>query len=135
MHARHWLHTGSIVRLPFQRAAALTGAWPLQDPRITKLPCSHKGTYADDCICQRVTQHRCYIVATCDRDLRRRLRKVRPTFSLFVFSVYILPFAVLYQWPLGTAIRWDRRDLEVCALRLCEGIGGQGTQPACSKRI
>ena len=49
-----------------------------KDPRIKRLPCAHKGTYADDCICERVTQHRCYIVATCDKDLRRRLRKVRP---------------------------------------------------------
>lgn len=48
-----------------------------KDSRIRKLPCTHKGTYADDCICERVTQHRCYIVATCDKDLRRRLRKVR----------------------------------------------------------
>jgi U3 small nucleolar RNA-associated protein 24 len=53
----------------------LSGA---QDPRVERLPCSHSGTYADDCICQRVQQHRCYIVATCDRDLRRRIRKVRP---------------------------------------------------------
>lgn len=43
---------------------------------MERLPCTHKGTYADDCICQRVQQHRCYIVATCDRDLRRRIRKV-----------------------------------------------------------
>ncbi|KAM0752995.1 Fcf1-domain-containing protein [Meredithblackwellia eburnea MCA 4105] len=47
-----------------------------RDPRFERLPCSHKGTYADDCIVNRVSQHRCYIVATCDRDLRRRLRKV-----------------------------------------------------------
>lgn len=47
-----------------------------KDPRIERLPCTHKGTYADDCICQRVQQHKCYIVATCDRDLRRRLRKI-----------------------------------------------------------
>ena len=47
-----------------------------KDPRIRRLPCSHTGTYADDCICDRVTKHRCYIVATCDKDLRRRLRKV-----------------------------------------------------------
>ena len=47
-----------------------------RDPRFERLPCSHKGTYADDCIVNRVTQHRCYIVATCDRQLRRRLRKV-----------------------------------------------------------
>ena len=50
----------------------------LQDPRIERLPCTHAGTYADDCICERVRQHRCYIVATCDRDLRRRIRKVCP---------------------------------------------------------
>jgi U3 small nucleolar RNA-associated protein 24 len=47
-----------------------------KDPRFERLPCSHKGTYADDCICERVTQHRCYIVATCDKDLRRRIRKI-----------------------------------------------------------
>ncbi|GAA5858127.1 hypothetical protein JCM5296_004059 [Sporobolomyces johnsonii] len=47
-----------------------------RDPRFERLPCSHKGTYADDCIVNRVTQHRCYLVATCDRQLRRRLRKI-----------------------------------------------------------
>lgn len=47
-----------------------------KDPRIDRLPCTHAGTYADDCICDRVKQHRCYIVATCDRDLRRRIRKI-----------------------------------------------------------
>ena len=50
----------------------------VQDPRIQRLPCTHSGTYADDCLCERVRQHKCYIVATCDRDLRRRIRKVRP---------------------------------------------------------
>jgi U3 small nucleolar RNA-associated protein 24 len=47
-----------------------------RDPRFERLPCSHKGTYADDCIVNRVTQHKCYIVATCDRDLKRRIRKI-----------------------------------------------------------
>eukprot|EP00877_Chromochloris_zofingiensis_P013571 jgi/Chrzof1/8468/Cz03g11200.t1 len=47
-----------------------------KDPRVERIPCSHKGTYADDCICDRVRQHKCYIVATCDRDLRRRIRKI-----------------------------------------------------------
>jgi U3 small nucleolar RNA-associated protein 24 len=46
-----------------------------KDPRVERLPCTHAGTYADDCLCERVTQHKCYIVATCDKDLRRRLRK------------------------------------------------------------
>ena len=47
-----------------------------KDERFTRLICTHKGTYADDCICERVKQHRCYIVATCDKDLRRRIRKI-----------------------------------------------------------
>ncbi|KAL0426070.1 UNVERIFIED_CONTAM: rRNA-processing protein FCF1 [Sesamum radiatum] len=47
-----------------------------KDPRFERLPCTHKGTYADDCLVDRVTQHKCYIVATCDRDLKRRIRKL-----------------------------------------------------------
>ncbi|TFL07167.1 Fcf1-domain-containing protein [Pterulicium gracile] len=47
-----------------------------RDPRFERLPCSHTGTYADDCLVQRVTSHKCYIVATCDRELRRRVRQI-----------------------------------------------------------
>eukprot|EP01038_Epipyxis_sp_PR26KG_P006130 gene6130-8453_t len=47
-----------------------------KDPRFERLPCTHSGTYADDCLLQRCIQHRCYIVATCDRDLKRKIRKV-----------------------------------------------------------
>ncbi|EPQ26465.1 uncharacterized protein PFL1_06113 [Pseudozyma flocculosa PF-1] len=47
-----------------------------RDPRFERLECSHKGTYADDCIIERIQAHKCYIVATCDRELRRRVRKV-----------------------------------------------------------
>lgn len=47
-----------------------------KDPRFERIPCCHPGTYADDCLVQRVQQHRCYIVATCDKDLKRRIRKV-----------------------------------------------------------
>jgi hypothetical protein len=47
-----------------------------KDPRIKRMTCQHKGTYADDCLVNRCTEHRCYIVATCDRDLKRRIRKV-----------------------------------------------------------
>ncbi|ELW64184.1 rRNA-processing protein FCF1 like protein [Tupaia chinensis] len=46
-----------------------------KDPRFERLPCIHKGTYADDCLVQRVTQHKCYIVATTDRDLKGRIRE------------------------------------------------------------
>lgn len=47
-----------------------------RDPRVQRLSCSHKGTYADDCIVARVDQHKCYIVATCDRELKSRIRKI-----------------------------------------------------------
>ena len=47
-----------------------------RDPRFTRLTCDHKGHYADDCIVRRVMQHRIYIVCTCDKDLKRRIRKI-----------------------------------------------------------
>ncbi|TRY54185.1 hypothetical protein DNTS_030457 [Danionella cerebrum] len=55
-----------------------------KDPRFDRLPCSHKGTYADDCLVQRVTQHKCYIVATVDRDLKRRIRKIPGVPIMFI---------------------------------------------------
>uniref|UniRef100_A0A3L7IMU9 Uncharacterized protein n=1 Tax=Cricetulus griseus TaxID=10029 RepID=A0A3L7IMU9_CRIGR len=52
-----------------------------KDPGFDRLPCTHKGTYADDdCLVQRVTQHKCYIVATVDTNSNeeeyRRIRKI-----------------------------------------------------------
>ena len=47
-----------------------------RDPRFERITCDHKGTYADDCIVNRVMQHKIYIVATNDVDLKRRLRKI-----------------------------------------------------------
>ncbi|XP_055917997.1 rRNA-processing protein FCF1 homolog [Eupeodes corollae] len=48
----------------------------ISDPRFERMPCLHKGSYADDCIVNRVTQHKCYIVATNDKDLKNRVRKI-----------------------------------------------------------
>jgi U3 small nucleolar RNA-associated protein 24 len=47
-----------------------------KDERWERLECGHKGVYADDCIVERVMKHKVYIVATNDRDLKRRVRKV-----------------------------------------------------------
>jgi len=47
-----------------------------KDPRFERLPCDHKGTFADDCLVERIKKHKCYIVATCDADLKRRIRKI-----------------------------------------------------------
>lgn len=40
------------------------------------LPCTHKGTYADDCIIDRISKHKCYMVGTCDKELKGRIRKI-----------------------------------------------------------
>ncbi|KAF2185050.1 rRNA-processing protein-like protein FCF1 [Zopfia rhizophila CBS 207.26] len=47
-----------------------------RDERWERLKCDHKGTYADDCIVDRVMKARIYLVATNDRDLKRRIRKI-----------------------------------------------------------
>lgn len=47
-----------------------------RDERFDRIKCDHKGTYADDCIVDRVIKHRIYIVATNDRELKRRIRKI-----------------------------------------------------------
>lgn len=54
-----------------------------KDPRFERVKCDHRGTYADDCLVDRVIKHRIYIVATNDRDLKRRIR-------------YVLSFSPLY---------------------------------------
>ena len=46
------------------------------DERFMRMSCSHEGNYADDCLVQRVTNERCYLVGTCDKDLKNRLRKI-----------------------------------------------------------
>ena len=48
-----------------------------KDPRFKRLPAMRPGsTYADDDFVERVTAQRIYIVATCDRELKRRIRKI-----------------------------------------------------------
>lgn len=57
-----------------------------KDPRFERLPCSHRGTYADDCLVNRVTQFKCYLVATCDRDLKRRIRKIPGVPIMYIYQ-------------------------------------------------
>ncbi|KAK1247876.1 hypothetical protein MKX07_000764 [Trichoderma sp. CBMAI-0711] len=47
-----------------------------RDERWQRIQCDHKGTYADDCIVDRVTKDRIYIVGTNDKALKQRLRKI-----------------------------------------------------------
>lgn len=47
-----------------------------RDERWQRIECDHKGTYADDCIVDRVSKNRIYIVGTNDKALKQRLRKI-----------------------------------------------------------
>lgn len=84
-----------LQKLPRKYAVALKVA---RDRNFKRLPCTHKGTYADDCLVNRVSAHRVYIVATCDRDLKRRLRKIPGVPLMYVsghkFKVERLPSAL-----------------------------------------
>lgn len=48
----------------------------IKDDRFQRIHCMHKGNYADDCLIDRVTQHKCYIIGTNDKELKRRIRKI-----------------------------------------------------------
>lgn len=66
-----------------------------KDPRFRRIKCGCRGNYGDDCICNLVTQHRCFLVATNDKDLRRRIRKIPGVPIMYLhnhkFSVERLP--------------------------------------------
>eukprot|EP00477_Mikrocytos_mackini_P001403 GAHX01001507.1.p1 GENE.GAHX01001507.1~~GAHX01001507.1.p1 ORF type:complete len:194 (+),score=30.86 GAHX01001507.1:35-616(+) len=48
----------------------------VQSDYVKKLKCYHKGTYADDCIFDRVRRNNVYIVATSDKLLQGRIIKI-----------------------------------------------------------
>uniref|UniRef100_A0A3B0N596 Fcf1, putative n=1 Tax=Theileria annulata TaxID=5874 RepID=A0A3B0N596_THEAN len=70
----------------------------VKDPRIKRLKCSHKGTYVDDCIVERVQLHKCYIVATNDKDLKKRIRKIPGVPIMYVkrhqYQIERIPFSI-----------------------------------------
>ena len=84
INASERMLTVAVLGAPFSVMAELEKLGPryrvalriAKDPSFKRLTCSHAGTYADDCIVNRIKEHKCFIVATCDRDLKRRIRKV-----------------------------------------------------------
>ena len=64
---------GELEKLGSKYTIALRLA---KDPRFQRIPCQCKGCYADDCITNMAKQWRCFIVATCDNELRGRIRKI-----------------------------------------------------------
>ena len=71
--------------------------------RIPNPPSTTNQTYADDVLVEIVKAHRCYIVATCDRDLKRRLRKIPGVPIMYIhnhrFSIERLPEATIGGAP------------------------------------
>ena len=86
---------------------------------MERLPCTHKGTYADDCICERIRQHKCYIVATCDRDLRRRIRKVAShALKLSMVCSRFKPGAGFAGEAFQTLLAVSAEDLHLAAIQV-----------------
>ncbi|KAJ7399522.1 rRNA-processing protein FCF1 like protein [Pitangus sulphuratus] len=108
---------GEIEKLGQKYRVALRIA---KDPRFERLPCMHKGTYADDCLVQRVTQHKCYIVATVDKELKRRIRKIPGVPIMYIsrhrqqeFLVRSVLFHLSHARLPGTILRECRMIMEL----------------------
>ena len=76
---------GTQLRLRFGMLMIKTRV--ARDPRFERLPCSHKGTYADDCIVQRVMQ------------VSRKLRSYEKVILLIHF---LFPSTNVTSWQLVT---------------------------------
>ena len=65
----------------------------IRDDRIIKLECNHPANvvYADDCIYNTAKNFKCFIIATCDKDLKRRIRNLlrRPVISIKKKKFYL----------------------------------------------
>lgn len=93
-----------------------------RDERWERLECDHKGTYADDCIVDRVVKNRVYLVATNDRDLKRRVRKVPGVPILSVArGKYVIEVCVMSARPPQTAYTLTRGNRGCLMLRRNDG--------------
>ncbi|KAI5186755.1 U3 small nucleolar RNA-associated protein 24 [Nematocida homosporus] len=74
----------------------------LKSGRYKRLTCDHPGIYADNCLIDRVERHPCYVIATCDKELKQRLRKIPGVPILAVhgmkYSVESLPATGIFKF-------------------------------------
>ncbi|KAI5171577.1 U3 small nucleolar RNA-associated protein 24 [Nematocida sp. LUAm3] len=74
----------------------------LKGASFNRLTCDHPGIYADNCIIDRVKRHPCYVVATCDKELKQRLRRIPGVPILAVhgmrYAVESLPTTGLFKF-------------------------------------
>ncbi|CAL3963117.1 unnamed protein product [Diplocarpon coronariae] len=69
-------HNNPRLSIPYHTTLHHTICVLLQTKALIPTPPQHKGVYADDCIVDRVMKSKIYLVATNDRELKRRIRKV-----------------------------------------------------------
>ncbi len=74
---------GELEKLGTKYRLALSLA---KDPRFERIPCNCKGCYADDCLVNMAKSWKCFIVATCDKELRRRIRKIPGVPAMYIQS-------------------------------------------------
>lgn len=89
----------------------------VRDPRFERLPCLHKGTYADDCLVERVTAVREYFSFSCLCSFR--ILMVQFCFVLFATDlIWVQESAMRQQYSqwlccLGTAFLPTRKNTEI----------------------
>ena len=80
-----------------------------RDERFERLVCDHRGTYADDCLVDRVQKHKIYIVATNDRELKRRSKPA----SLLTLDVLERMILILSSKEDSWSSNFERRQREI----------------------
>lgn len=74
----------------------------IKSDKYKRLTCDHSGIYADNCLVERVKLHPCYIIATCDKELKQRLRRIPGVPILSVqgmkYSVESLPATGVFKF-------------------------------------
>ena len=79
---------------------------------MERIPCHCKGCYADDCIVNMVTNWKCFIVATCDKELRGRVRKIPGVPCMYISGYrYTVRVSLLVCWLLMSHSAFPSRSL------------------------
>lgn len=78
---------GQVFQQIFQRYLLGLDGRVAKDPRFERLPCTHKGTYADDCLVQRVQMVNYVPTIPCARRFVQ-FEHICP--DSFLFRVHIL---------------------------------------------
>ena len=90
----------------------------VKDPRFERLPCTHKGTYADDCLVQRVTQVVMSIMTDCKKtEIRPHHRLTSRWPALAAYPLHMLLQAVHIHLQMPTLCRSILPRRPVCSDR------------------